>query len=182
MAKVPMDRVATCEGVTLVELLVVLAIIAVLSFTGYASYRATEGARVKAAAEQIASTMRRVVQAAWSERTAYRIWLRHREGLELRVDRWSGAGWVDVTSSFFPGFQSTGTILGGWSGGWFLPGGTRVVSTTYPGDYFVVTPQAITGTVELSVSTTAGYAVVMGAGGAQLRVISGGAGDITVAP
>jgi Tfp pilus assembly protein FimT len=154
----------------LTELLVALAIMALVAVAGYAQYRATEGARVKAAAEQVATLLRRVGQAAWTERTPYRVQFSPGSG-SIRVERWAGSAWV----------EARGAIVPDWLvGGGMLPAGATAAWTTFPGDVFLAHPYTLGGAGQVSVSTTAGQVALRGPGGAQLVVETSAAGEVTV--
>jgi len=154
----------------LTELLVALAIMALVAAAGYAQYRATEGARVKAAAEQVATLLRRVGQAAWTERTPYRVVFTPGSGA-VRVERWAGSAWV----------EARGAIVPDWLvGSGMLPAGATVAWTTYAGGVFVAHPYTLGGVGQVSASTTAGQVALRGPGGAQLIVETNAAGGARV--
>jgi Tfp pilus assembly protein FimT len=154
----------------LTELLVALAIMALVAVAGYAQYRATEGARVKGAAEQVATLLRRVGQAAWTERTPYRVVFTPGGGA-VRVERWSGGAWVEARGAIVPDWL----VVSG-----LIPAGASVAWTTFPGDAYLAHPYTLGGTGQVGVSTTAGQVALRGPGGAQLVVETSAAGEVTV--
>lgn len=158
------------RGVTLAELLIVLAIITMVAVVGYAQHRATEGGRVKGAAEQVATLFRRVSQVAWTERTSYRVTFYRGSG-SIRVERWTGSSWVEARGAVVPDWLATSGMV---------PAGAYVAWTTFSGDVFLAHPMAFGSTGQVSVSTTAGQLAVRGPGGAQLLVETSAAGDARV--
>lgn len=153
----------------LVELLVAFAVLTVV-VAGYAQHRTTEGARVKAGAEQLASLLRRVGEAAWSGRTPYRV-VFTRGTASVRIERWTNGTWVDAAAQVLPEYLRAAGLL---------PAGAAVAWTTYPGDVFMAHPLSLAATGQLVVSTTTGQVAVRGPGGAQLLVTTTSAGEVTV--
>lgn len=144
------------RGATLVELLVALALIALVASLSWGAYRATAGARVRGAAEQVASLLRRVGQAAWAERTPYRVVFAPGSGA-IRVERWSGAAWVEARGAVVPDWLAAAGLL---------PAGCTVVSVSYPGATFLAHPLTLDATAQASLATTQGQVVLQAPGGA----------------
>lgn len=154
----------------LVELVVAFAVLAVVAVAGYAQHRATEGARVKAGAEQLASLLRRVGEVAWSERTPCRV-VFTRGTATVRIESWTDSTWVDAAAQVLPDYLRAGGLL---------PAGATVVWTTYASDVFMAHPLSLAATGQVAVSTTAGQVAVRSPGGAQLLVTTTSAGEVTV--
>lgn len=158
------------RGVTLVELLVALALIGLVASLGWGATRAIAGARVRGAAEQVASLLRRVGQHAWTERTPYRVVFTPGSAA-IRVERWSGSAWVDARSAVLPDWLT---------GGGLLPAGCTVVSVSYPGAVYLAHPLTLDAAAQASLATTPGQVVVQAPGGAQLIVETTAAGEVIV--
>jgi prepilin-type N-terminal cleavage/methylation domain-containing protein len=165
------------RGVTLVELVVVLGLVATLAVAGYAQQLAGAGARAKASAEGVASLMQRVTLLAFSQNRPYRILFTVGSGALTVQYLSSSNAWVDGTSQTAPSWLQTQPVI---------TGGTIVASTTFANNRWVASPigsldvnGATVGGV--STSTTAGTVVLQTtAGGATLKVISTAAGRITI--